>query len=603
MTGLRSKFERLGWRHLALALALMAFAVIAVKTRASSNAAGEAGLSKPPSHYLTAPLDDLAPLLEWTERQLKAKEASASPFNAAQRGAIKALQTRLALLRGRPDEALRLIAQARSDSAKLALRPGLLWVEELLAATQQDSAGGAWLEARWDAELQQRLKAQSWPAAQAGLQALVSTWHFMPIEHRVISWTHSFDTFKPGNPTRPDDLALAEMIINFRFEHELLGPRVAGFEQGITRFLAAQPAGEDFWAARAFKLPEGQGQAVRVAVWETVGVDVMAFKHAERPCLMLTDKANQFCIVDPVLPGLNRHEAWLLVKGFEDSTQGRKSAAAAAYSAHLEQVRHQHSSDQVAYAQAMAQMTTQLLEGVSRLHGTHVAGIAMAGNPHAELLAIHSGSEFFKPAFIAKRGALQKQLEQIAAFIRDNKVRIVNMSWGLPGIGMQAEQERALREQMLALMAACPNTLFVAGAGNENSDMGPAASRFWPASLGAANLLAVGALDHAGHVTGFSNYGEAVHLYALGDATLSAIPGEQTMAMSGTSMAAPEVSNLAAKLLSQWPGLTVAQLKQLLIDGADPVAPGTQLPMAMRRLNPLHSAQLARKPPGELAKP
>jgi hypothetical protein len=584
-------FERFAWRSLAVVIAAAVIAVVALKTWGARSP--DAGLSMPPSRYLTAPLADLAPLFDWTDRQLIEKRAAASPHNAAQLGAITALRTRLALLRSRPDEALRLIDEARASSAKLELRQGLLWVEELLAAAQKDGAASAWNEAQWDDELQQRLSAQLWPAAAAGLKALASSWHFYPIESLAIGWTHSFDTFKSGNPMRPDDLALAEMIINARFNKELLQPRAAGFEQGIARFLAAQPVGEDFWAARAHALPEGPGQAVRVAVWEPGDVDVSVFRHPAQACLMLTAAANENCIIDPVLPGLSRQEAWRLVKGFEDANQGRKSAASEAYNLHQSQLIKQHQNDPGAMALATSQVIVQLSQATFRLHGTHVAGIAMAGNPHAELLAIHSGTEFFNPVFLEKRGSLQKHLGQIAAFIREKKIRIVNMSWGLPGIGMQAEQERPLREQMLALLKACPDTLFVAGAGNENSDMGPAASRFWPASLGAANLLAVGAVDQAGRITGFSNYGDAVHLYALGDATLSAIPGDQTMTMSGTSMAAPEVSNVAARLLSQRPDLTVAQLKQLLIDGADRVPAGTQLPMAMRVMNPLRSAQLA----------
>ncbi len=600
MPVLKIKSERFAWRGLTFAAAAVAVtaalaALVLMAFRTWGPGAADVGLKMPPSHYLTAPLADLAPLLDWTERQLIDKQAAANPHNGAQRGAITALRTRLALLRGRPDEALQLIEQARAGSAKLELRSGLLWVEQLLAAAQKSGDGGksAWSEAQWDAELQQRLKAQSWPAAKASLNAMASGWQFFPIESLAIGWTHSYDTFKRGNAMRPDDLALAEMIINARFNAELLQPRAAVFEKGIARFLAAQPAGEDFWAARAKTLPERPAHPVRMAIWEPDGVELSAFNHPAKACLMLTEDANEFCIVDPVLPGLNRQEAWLLVKGLEDLKSGRNSAAREAYNAQYMQLLNRHQNDPLARAQALMQLSMQLEPAGLRLHGTHVAGIAMAGNPHAELLAIHSGSEFFTPAFIAKRGALQRQLEQIAAFVRDNKIRIVNMSWGLPGIGMQAEQERALRQQMLALMTACPDTLFVAGAGNENSDLGPAASRFLPASLGAANLLAVGAVDRAGHITGFSNFGEAVHLYALGDASVSVIPGGQTMVMSGTSMAAPEVSNVAAKLLSQWPALTVAQLKQLLIDGADLVASGTQLPMAMRLMNPVRSAQLA----------
>ena len=45
--------------------------------------------------------------------------------------------------------------------------------------------------------------------------------------------------------------------------------------------------------------------------------------------------------------------------------------------------------------------------------------------------------------------------------------------------------------------------------------------------------------------------------------------GGEKMKLSGTSMAAPQVANLAAKLFAMRPELSVAQAKQLILEGAE----------------------------------
>ena len=58
-------------------------------------------------------------------------------------------------------------------------------------------------------------------------------------------------------------------------------------------------------------------------------------------------------------------------------------------------------------------------------------------------------------------------------------------------------------------------------------------------------------------------------------------------------MAAPQVCNVAAKLLSQRPDLSVADLRRLLIDGADELPANNQIATPIKVLNPAHSAELS----------
>lgn len=94
-------------------------------------------------------------------------------------------------------------------------------------------------------------------------------------------------------------------------------------------------------------------------------------------------------------------------------------------------------------------------------------------------------------------------------------------------------------------------------------------------------ILVVGAVSNQRDVDGnyylswFSNYGETVDLCAPGETVFSTVPSEYGYcALSGTSMAAPMVTGSVAFLWSLDPALTVAELRQILLDSAQVQAVG-----------------------------
>ena len=101
------------------------------------------------------------------------------------------------------------------------------------------------------------------------------------------------------------------------------------------------------------------------------------------------------------------------------------------------------------------------------------------------------------------------------------------------------------------------------------------------------NLLVVGAVDQAGNEASFTSFGPAVTVYAKGLDVESYIPGGERMKGSGTSAAAPNVTNLAAKLIALDPSLTPAEVAKLIRDGCDLSADGR-----FRLINPKRSVQL-----------
>jgi len=133
-----------------------------------------------------------------------------------------------------------------------------------------------------------------------------------------------------------------------------------------------------------------------------------------------------------------------------------------------------------------------------------------------------------------------------------------------------------------------PEILFIAAAGNSDDD-----AEFYeaiPSSFDLPNILTVGAVDQAGEETGFTSFGENVDVHANGFEVESYIPGGKLMKMSGTSMASPNVANLAAKLMVLKPNLTVEQTIQLIKEGADVSEDGRRV-----LINPKKSLELLKK--------
>jgi subtilisin family serine protease len=144
------------------------------------------------------------------------------------------------------------------------------------------------------------------------------------------------------------------------------------------------------------------------------------------------------------------------------------------------------------------------------------------------------------------------------------------------------------KQAIIDAMNAAPNTLFVTAAGNADSDA--AFLEDVPPSLELPNLIAVGATNQAGDATSFTSYGKTVVVYANGYHVESCIPGGKKVKFSGTSMAAPQVTNLAAKLFAIDPSITAEKAKELIISGSTPSADGRRKLIDERR-----SLQLIKK--------
>src|SRR5215217_7585181 len=186
-------------------------------------------------------------------------------------------------------------------------------------------------------------------------------------------------------------------------------------------------------------------------------------------------------------------------------------------------------------------------------HGTHVAGtIAAEGNDGTGVTGVNWQAQVMAINYAVRNGA-----------------KISNNSWGYVGSPSRSLQDAIGR-------ADAAGHLFVAAAGNggadgigDNNDRN-STNTHYPASYNNANIIAVAATDNRDRLASFSNYGATtVDLAAPGVNIASTLPGNGYGYYSGTSMATPHVTGMAALLKSQNPTLDDAQIKTAILDSVD----------------------------------
>jgi subtilisin family serine protease len=208
-------------------------------------------------------------------------------------------------------------------------------------------------------------------------------------------------------------------------------------------------------------------------------------------------------------------------------------------------------------------------------HGTHVAGtIAAEGNNGLGVIGVA-----WQAKIMVLRGLDDSGLgydSTLAAAIRyaaDKGADVINASWGGEGTSQTLQDAIDYAHGLGAL--------FVAAAGNSSKD----ATNFHPAN--APNAIAVSATDDADALAGFSNFGSKIDVAAPGVNILSLQMGTGGyVQMSGTSMATPHVSGVAALIIGAHPTFTNEQVRQVLRASADDLgAPGKDPSYGYGRIN------------------
>jgi subtilisin family serine protease len=146
----------------------------------------------------------------------------------------------------------------------------------------------------------------------------------------------------------------------------------------------------------------------------------------------------------------------------------------------------------------------------------------------------------------------------------DKGAKIINCSWGGPDSGPYG--------QNIINYAIKNDCLVVAAAGNGNPNTGIGYPRVdYPAAY--PGVLAVASVSSSDEKSRFSNYGSQVSISAPGNNILSTIYNNGYGDDSGTSMATPLVSSVAADVKIVYPSLTMHQVGERLKATADNIDP------------------------------
>jgi subtilisin family serine protease len=177
-------------------------------------------------------------------------------------------------------------------------------------------------------------------------------------------------------------------------------------------------------------------------------------------------------------------------------------------------------------------------------HGTHVCGIVGAKGlrmdegiaPGCGLMAVRAlatmkqGERYFGAGVV-------DNINLGIKWAVDNGADVINMSLGIKHIGGGLPHADVIR------YALSKNVSVVAASGNDGT-----AERYYPGAL--RGVFAVGAVDEAGRVAGFTSYGANIFVVAPGTNVYSAYARGGYAFASGTSQAAPFVSGAIGLLKS-----------------------------------------------------
>ncbi len=535
-------------------------------------------------------------------------------YDIADSGLVRSLKGTLmaiAILEGRDDEALRLIDERRALATKVGQR--LLDGLEARAFVEAHRASRDLASPVYAAEVARLLTASllalPFDSVQNDLRQAKSGLAFVTDGMLAGALKRDVQPLVDKEGALPFRIArqLVGDMYGFKFDLAFKPVLLAAYDSVLAgRTIASKP---DIWAARSVTLtPADRPAAVRIGIWDS-GLDTTLFAgqlardSRGRALVIAYDRHFQrtdtpMAVLPPALLS-RRDEMSRLFRGLGD------------LDANMDTPDARYTRDRMATlsADSIALYTDWQDQWNGYSHGTVVTSVAVAGNPAARVVL--GRMEFSSSAIpdpCPSRANAEREaamLVRIARFFAEQKVRVVNMSWGRPESGFLGELERCaaampsperaaiaryavdtLRRAMTGAMRASPDILFVAAAGNAGNNT---AFNDFALRIDLPNMLIVGAVDRAGDEVSFTNTGPLVRLYANGYLVETIAPGGGTEQSSGTSFAAPAVVNTVSKMLAVQPGLTTDALMAILIRTAD-----VQGSRGIRLLNPAKAVAEAR---------
>ena len=196
-------------------------------------------------------------------------------------------------------------------------------------------------------------------------------------------------------------------------------------------------------------------------------------------------------------------------------------------------------------------------------HGTHCAGVIAATPNNGEGITGVASFTQGKVKIMALKAIADSGYGTMSAFLAclnyaiDKGAKISSNSWGGGTIdGWEEVWDAVLRNNL--------DHLFIASAGNFNKEINDEYKKM-SCGLKEPNLLCVASSTKDDEKSIFSDYGtDYVHVFAPGSSILSTVPDNRYEVQSGTSMACPMVSGLAALVLTMRDGMSAQEVRQVI---------------------------------------
>ena len=552
------------------------------------------------SYPLTTPASELVQSDSATFDAFSSKvradlKAVFSDYDIADKASMRNLLfTKMTLqqLAGEYPEALETVKTVRAmeDKPSAKLTSGLLVESELAAAIETKSTNGADYEQAFTKAYSEAVDKLPWDTVQDSMKAAWAAAKLRTKASLIAFVKTELDPAVEKSKALSGDQAWDLIAVRraIQFDLPLNASRIEILGKYVTAHNVIKP---DIWEARDVTLSAvDKLTPVLVGIWDS-GVDVSLFGEQ-----VFTDPhptatgAHGLSYLDD---GGVSH-AWLYpltdaqekeYPNFRDELKGRLDVENGVDSREAQVLQQKMST----YTPDQMHERAELQKVIGfYVHGTHVAGISARGNPAVRLVVARFNDQLpdlpFQPTPEWAR-KLAADFQEMSNYFRTRNVRVVNMSWGddpqefeiwlskTGGPSDPAERKKRAAElyaiwhdAVESAIKSAPNTLFVCAAGNSDSDA--SFLQDVPAGLHLPNLIAVGAVNQAGDETSFTSYGPTVAVDADGYDVESYVPGGAKLKLSGTSMASPNVTNLAAKLFALDPSLTPAQVIDLIKQGA-----------------------------------